>query len=156
MRSKVVSVLAGGTLLFLFNMPQIGDVTFAADQNKGTQPKGVQAKGAEGLPCDIPHGQNATQAEQDAKRGSHVIFGEVIRVDGANYVVKDESGKEVSLQADDRTEKPPINKGDQISANVDDKNHALWIRANRGTDRRTEHASADCDPKEVPSNFEKR
>jgi hypothetical protein len=146
MISKVAGLLVGGTLLFLLNMPQVGDVASAADQNKGTQNKAVQGKEAEGLPCDIPHGQNAMQAEQDAKRESHIIFGEVIRVDGANYVVKDESGKEVSLQADAKTEKPPINKGDHISANVDNQNHALWIRANRGTDRRTEHASADCNP----------
>jgi hypothetical protein len=148
MTSKVVGLLVGGTLLFVLNMPQVGDVASAADQNKGAQNKAAQGKEAAGLPCDIPHGQNAMQAEQDAKRGSHIIFGEVIRVDGANYVVKDESGKEVGLQADDKTEKPPINKGDHISANVDNQNHALWIRANRGTDRRTEHASADCNPKE--------
>ena len=145
--SKVVRVLSGGILLLsLSTMPQVGDVASAADQNKGAQNKGVQGKGAEGVPCDIPHGQSAMQAEQDAMRGSHMVSGEVIRMDGANYVVKEESGKEVSLQADERTEKTPINKGDHISANVDDKNHALWIRANRGTDRRTEHASADCNP----------
>jgi len=141
--SKVVGLLSGGILLLsLSTMPQV-DVASAADQHKG-----AQGKGAEGVPCDIPHGQNAMQAEQDAMRGSHIIFGEVIRVDGATYVVKEEGGKEVSLQADDRTEKPPISKGDHISANVDNKNHALWIRANRGTDRRTEHASADCNPSE--------
>lgn len=138
MTSKVVRVLVSGTLLFLFTMPQVGDVASAADQKKGTQ--------TQGTPCEVPSGQNAMQAEQDAKRGSHVIFGEVTRVDGTTYVVKDENGKEVKLQTDERTEKSPINKGDHISANVDDKNHALWIRANRGTDRRTEHVSGDCEP----------
>ena len=133
--SKVVRVLSGGILLFLglFAMPQIGDVASAADQLKGA-------------PCEIPHGQSAMQAEQDAMRGSHMVSGEVVRVDGATYVVKEEGGKEVSLQTSEKTEKTPIHKGDHISANVDDQNHALWIRANRGTDRRTEHASADCNP----------
>ncbi|UVT17409.1 MAG: hypothetical protein H8K04_07690 [Nitrospira sp.] len=86
------------------------------------------------------------RAEQSAMRGSHLISGEVVRVEGPTYVLKDESGKEVSVQTDEATEKSPINQGDRISANVDTQNHALWIRANRGTDRRTEHASADCNP----------
>lgn len=97
-------------------------------------------------PCEVPHGQNALRAEQDATRVSHLISGEVSRVDGTTYVLKDESGKEVNLQIDEKTEKPPINQGDRVSANVDNQNHALWIRANRGTDRRTEHVSADCNP----------
>jgi hypothetical protein len=75
-----------------------------------------------------------------------MLFGEVLRVDGTTYVLKDEDGKEVNVLTDETTEKPPINKGDRITANVDNLNHALWIRANRGTDRRTEHASADCNP----------
>jgi hypothetical protein len=97
-------------------------------------------------PCDIPPGQNVMQAQQDAMRKSHMIFGEVLRVDGTTYVLKDDDGKEVSVKIDESTEKPPINKGDRIAANVDNQNLALWIRANRGTDRRTEHASADCNP----------
>lgn len=98
------------------------------------------------VPCEVPPGQNAMQAEQDAKRKSHMVYGEVLRVDGATYVLKDEDGKEVEVQTDERTDKSPINQGDRIAANVDNQNHALWIRANRGTDRRTEHASADCNP----------
>ncbi len=97
-------------------------------------------------PCEIPPGKNAMQAEQDAARKSHMIFGEVLTMDGTTYVLKNEDGKEVSVQVDESTEKPPINKGDRIAANVDQQDHALWIRANRGTDRRTEHASTDCNP----------
>jgi hypothetical protein len=99
-----------------------------------------------GAPCDIPPGKNAMQAEQNAVRKSHMIFGEVLRVDGTTYVLKDADGKEVSVKTDETTEKPPVNEGDRITANVDNLNHALWIRSNRGTDRRTEHASADCTP----------
>ncbi len=100
-----------------------------------------------GPPCDIPAGKNAMQAEQDAMRQSHMIYGEVLRMDGMTYILKDEDGKEVRVQTDERTEKPPVNQGDRIAANIDNQNHALWIRANRGTDRRTEHASVDCNPK---------
>jgi ATP-dependent 26S proteasome regulatory subunit len=132
--SKVVRVLSGGFLLFgLFSMPQVGDVASAADEMKGS-------------PCEIPHGQNAMRAEQAEMQGTHMISGEVIRVEDANYFVKDQGGKEVSVQTDQRTEKPEINQGDRISAYVDDQNHAVWIRSNKMTDRRTEHASADCVP----------
>jgi len=143
--SKVVRGFAGGCLLFLGLFPILldGDAASAVEEAKGT---------SKGIPCDIPHGQNAMQAEQDAKQGSRVVVGEVLRVDGAKYVVREESGKEVSLQADESTEKTPINKGDRITANINNQNHALWIRANRGTDRRTEHASADCNPNEAPSD----
>lgn len=154
--SKIGTLLMGATLVALCSLSPESIEVFAADQNKGApntnapHNKGAQSKAAKGLgpPCDIPDGQNVTRAEHDAKRGSHVIVGEVIHVEGATYVVKEESGKEVKLEADQATEKPPINQGDHISANVDNQNHALWIRANRGTDRRTEHASADCNPKE--------
>jgi hypothetical protein len=97
-----------------------------------------------GVPCDIPPGKNATQAEEHAAQKSHMVFGKVLRIEGMSYVLKDQDGKEVSVSTDGTTEKPPVSQGDQIAANVDNRNHALWIRANRGTDRRTEHASADC------------
>jgi hypothetical protein len=137
MKSKahVVRVASAGVVLFLglFTVPQGRDVAYAASE-KAT------------LPCEVSEGRNVTQAEKDANRGSHTIFGEVTSVDGMTYMVKDESGKEVKLQTDDRTEKSPIKQGDHISASVDNQNHALWIRANRGTDRRTEHVAGGCDP----------
>ncbi|MFY4727474.1 hypothetical protein [Nitrospira sp. BLG_2] len=146
MTSKAVGVLLGGTLLLLFSMPQVGDVASAADQKKDTQETQGTQGGIRENPCEVQEGRNVTQAEQDATKGSHVVFGEVIRVDGMTVVVKDKGGKEVSLHADEKTEKSPIEKGDHISANVDKNNHALWIRSNRGTDRRTEHVAGGCDP----------
>lgn len=146
MTSKVVRMLSGGILLLgLVTMPQVGDVASAADQNKKAK-EGAQG-GLRENPCEVQEGRNVTQAEKDAKQGSHIISGEVTRVDGMTYVVKDETGKEVKLQADERTEKSPINPGDHISASVDKQNHALWIRADsRGTDTRTQHVAGGCDP----------
>ena len=135
MTSKVVQVPSGGTLLFLglFTMLQVSDITFAANAMKRS-------------PCEIPPGQNATRAEEDVERGTHIISGELIGADENYYVVKDESGKEVSLLADKRTDKSVIEKGDRITAYVDDQNNALWIRSNESTDRRSEHGSVDCNP----------
>ncbi|HSA85619.1 MAG TPA: hypothetical protein VLE46_05525 [Nitrospira sp.] len=157
--AKVLSSHGGLLFLGLVTLLPIGDVASAADQKKGSQgaqesqgTKGTQGiqdtRGTQeqGLPCDVSEGRNVSQAGKDADRASHIIFGEVTRVDGMTYVVKDEKGKEVKLQTDERTEKSPIQKGDHISASVDKQNHALWIRANRGTDRRTEHVAGGCDP----------
>jgi hypothetical protein len=44
----------------------------------------------------------------------------------------------MNVQIEAKTEKPPINQGDRLSANVENQHSALWIRANRGTNRRTE------------------
>jgi len=135
MTSKVVRVSSGAILLFLwlFTLLQVDDVAFAAKEMKR-------------IPCDIPPGQNAMRAEENLGRGTHIISGELIGMDGDYYVVKDERGKEVSLLSDKRTDKPVIQKGDRITAYVDDQNTALWIRSNESTDRRDEHASVDCNP----------
>ncbi|HSA85458.1 MAG TPA: hypothetical protein VLE46_04715 [Nitrospira sp.] len=135
MTSKAVRVSLGGIFLVLglFAMLQVSDVVVAADTIKR-------------LPCDITPGQNLMRAEEGLARGSHILSGELLSLDGDYYVVKDESGKEVSLGSDKRTDKPVIQKGDRITAYVDDQNTALWIRSNESTDRRDEHASVDCNP----------
>jgi hypothetical protein len=128
--SKVFRALSGGILLFLglSSMPQV-DIASAADMK--------------GIPCEVPHGQNAARAEHETQK-THMVSGEVLRVEDANYLVREQSGKEVTVKTDQRTEQPVINQGDRISADVDDQNYALWIRSNKESDRRTEHASADC------------
>jgi hypothetical protein len=133
--SKVVRVSSGIIFLFVgvFSMLPGSDVGFAADTVKRT-------------PCDITPGQNVMRAEEDLPRGTHLLSGELIRMDGDYYVVKDESGKEMSLLSDKRTDKPVIQQGDRITAYVDDQNTALWIRSNESTDRRDEHGSVDCNP----------
>ena len=86
------------------------------------------------------------KAEQDVRKDSHLIQGEVLRVEGSTYFVKGQDGKEVSLQTDQTTDMPDITQGDQIEANMNDQNHALWIRSGKSTDRRNEHAAVDCMP----------
>lgn len=116
------------------------------------QPGNVSAGQSNGLPCDIEDGKSNAQATQDASRPRHLVNGEVLRIEGTTFVIKDEKGKEVKLQADQSTEKPAITQGDRISASVDNQNRAMWIRTNRNTDRRSEHASADCSPGEEASS----
>ena len=57
-----------------------------------------------------------------------VIQGEVLRVEGENYFVKDQDRKEVRFQADTTTLKTEqIRSGDRIEAKVDDNNHAVSL-----------------------------
>jgi len=61
-------------------------------------------------------------------QGVRGIQGEVLRVDGENYVVKSEDGREVRLHADAmsvQTEK--IQSGDRIEAKIDHNNHAVSL-----------------------------
>lgn len=135
MASNGFRASSGGTVLLLglLVMFQMSAVSFAMG--------GIQAP-----PCEISPGQNALRADQDQERGTHTISGELLSSDGDYFVVKDNSGKEVSLLTDKRTDKSVLEKGNRITAYVDDENYALWIRSNESTDRRSEHGSLDCNP----------
>ena len=62
------------------------------------------------------------------EQGVRLIRGEVLRVEGENYVVKEQDGKEVSFRADTTTMKTDtIQFGDRIEAKIDDNNHALSL-----------------------------
>lgn len=57
-----------------------------------------------------------------------VVTGELLKIDGKNYVVKDPSGKEVSIQLDERTRmnaKPKV--GDKIRVEVEPQGYAYSV-----------------------------
>jgi len=61
--------------------------------------------------------------------GSQAIRGDLLRIDGEFYVVKDTSGKEVRLHVDGTSKLDGTFKaGDRIEAQASDKGHALSIR----------------------------
>ena len=69
-----------------------------------------------------------------AKDGKTIRDG-VLRVEGKNYFVKGQDGKEGRMYIDTTTQRLGSFKlGDRIEATVTDKNHALSIRSTRGTD----------------------
>ena len=84
------------------------------------------------LPAGKPVQPEAKSAhgerERPSMQGVRGIQGEVLRVDGENYVVKSEDGREVRLHADAmsvQTEK--IQSGDRIEAKIDHNNHAVSL-----------------------------
>jgi hypothetical protein len=70
----------------------------------------------------------ATPGEMAAP-GSQAIKGDLLRIDGEFYVVKDTSGKEVRLHVDGTSKlEGTFKAGDKIEAQASDKGHALSIR----------------------------
>ena len=132
---QIIGVVSCGFLLCL----GLSNVALANDPASAIHPTSVG-------PCESRDGQTALKADREQGTGVRMIQGEVLRVTGNTYFVKGQDGKEVSLQTDQNTEKPDINEGDHIEANLNDQNYALWIRSSKSTDRRNEHAAADCTP----------
>ena len=109
---KVIGLTSCGFLLCL----GLSNAALATDDMKAGQP-------------ERQGGQAGLKGEQDKLKGGHMITGEVLRVEGDNYFVKGQDGKEVRLHTDATTQKTGnIRQGDRIEAEVTDQDHALSIR----------------------------
>jgi hypothetical protein len=129
--SKIVGVLSCGFLLCLglSNAAQAGNAAPTTEEMKADQSdrrQGGQEAGEQQMSDDMTGGQS-----KDGK----MIKGEVLRVEGDNYFVKGQDGKEVRMHIDQTTETiGSFKQGDRIEAKVNDEHHALSIRSARGTD----------------------
>lgn len=115
---KVVRVLSCGFLLWvglLCNMAQADPMAPAADAGKDSQ---SQRTGGQGDPKELSIRQ----------QGVRIIQGDVLRVEGDTYFIKELGGKELSLRTDATTMKAEkIQVGDRIEAKVDENNRALSL-----------------------------
>jgi hypothetical protein len=113
---KVVRVLSCGFLLWvgvLCNMAQADTMVPRADAEKDSQKTGGQ-----GDPKELSIRQQEV----------HIIQGDVLRVEGNTYFIKELGGKELSLRTDASTMKAEkIQVGDRIEAKVDENNRALSL-----------------------------
>jgi hypothetical protein len=112
---KVVHVLSYG---FLLSIALLGNVARAEFMTPGANGKAAHSLREDG------------QAEPKAIRQQkvHIIEGDVLRVEGDTYLIKELGGKEVSLRADATTTKPKtIQVGDRIEAKIDENNGALSL-----------------------------
>ncbi|HYM89737.1 MAG TPA: hypothetical protein VES92_11555 [Nitrospiraceae bacterium] len=128
---KVVSVLSCGFLLCLglSAAAQAENAASAQDEMKAAQPDhrlGGQEAGEKHLKDPMKGAQS---------KGDKTIRGEMLRIEGDNYFVKGQDGKEVRLHTDKTTQiLRPIQEGDQIEARVNNQNHTLSIGSlGRGT-----------------------
>jgi len=75
----------------------------------------------------------ATAADKAAEKtpitpGLQTVQGDVLKIEGDSYVVKDMTGKEIPLHVDKTTElEGSFKAGDKIEAQVTEKGHALSI-----------------------------
>ncbi len=64
-----------------------------------------------------------------AETSTQTVKGDLLKMDGEFYVVKDMAGKEIRLHVDKTTKlEGTIKTGDKIEAQASEKNHALSIR----------------------------
>ena len=91
--------------------------------------------------------QDTDKVETDHSQSGKTITGEVLRVEGDSWFVKEENGKEVRLHIDQTTQRYSKTgedenmQGAHIEALVNDQNHALSIRSPDRRDDRHDHPS---------------
>jgi hypothetical protein len=77
-------------------------------------------------------GQAGLRGEQDKLKLGHIITGEVLRVEGENYLAKGRDGQEACLHIDETTQMTGrIGQGERIEAEVNIQNYAESIRSAR-------------------------
>lgn len=73
-------------------------------------------------------GVHADQKDMTVQKQSHVIQGDVLRMEDDQYVVKQKNGKEVRVVIDQTTKiMRQIKNGDRVVVKVDDQDRILWI-----------------------------
>jgi hypothetical protein len=74
-------------------------------------------------------GQKMGMKSGSDSQDTESISGEILRVQGELYVVKDEKGKEVKLHVDHSTQKSgELKEGDKIEAEITTKGHAVSVK----------------------------
>ena len=130
---KCVGVLSCGALLCLglSNGAQAGNAVSASDETIQAAQSDRSQGGQE-----VREKQVKDPMKDRMSKGGRTIIGEVLRVEGGNYFIKDRDGKQVRLQTDKTTEiLRPIQQGDQIEAMVTDQNHTQKLHLlDRGTE----------------------
>ncbi len=116
----------------------IATASYAADQPKDAPPKATLEKQT-GQPDDSPaagHGSSPKTSETMAQKA---VQGEIVKIDGEFYVVRDASGKEVRIHVDKDTmtdkgaiQGDSLKVGDRIEAEVTPQGHARSIKKSSG------------------------
>jgi len=120
---KLIGIVAVGFILSLTGW------AFAADKPADKAAPGSTEMGAPGAGGAAAAAEKAAGA---AKEGARTIKGEVLKIEGENYVVKDATGKEVKLHVSPETKKDgELKVGDKIEAQADASGHAVSIKASK-------------------------
>jgi uncharacterized protein YdeI (BOF family) len=117
--NKLIGIVAVGFILSLTGW------AFAADKPAGSTEMGTPGAGGAAAAAE--------KAAAGAKEGAaRTIKGELLKIEGENYVVKDATGKEVKLHVSPETKKDgELKVGDKIEAQADASGHAVSIKASK-------------------------
>jgi hyperosmotically inducible periplasmic protein len=98
-------------------------------QNRPPSGKPAGATSADDMKAGHPERKPGHVEQKDMTtqtQGAYTIQGNVVRVEGDNYLVQGQDGREISLHADNTTMKTQtIKAGDRVEVKVDQNNHAL-------------------------------
>ena len=123
--STTAAVMSCGFLLC------IGYAASAADEMKAAQSvtqADTLVRGADTRRTDPIQKTMGQDNPTIRPQGAHIIQGDVLRVEGDTYFIKELGGTERSLRADASTMKTEkIQVGDRIEAKVDEHNRALSL-----------------------------
>src|SRR5512132_2887152 len=119
---KLIGIVAVGFILSLTGW------AFAAEKATPGSPGSTEM----GAPASGGAAAAAEKAAAGAKEGARTIKGELLKIDGENYLVKDATGKEVKLHVSPETKKDgDVKVGDKIEAQADASGHAVSIKASK-------------------------
>ena len=119
---KVIGIVAVSCILGLTGWASAADTGSTGSTEMGApSSSGGAAAAAE---------KAANSAKEGTNANARTIKGEVLKIDGENYVVKDATGKEVKLHVSPETKKDgDLKVGDKIEAQADASGHAISIKA---------------------------
>lgn len=133
---KIVGLLSCGVLmcLSLSNAAQAENEASAASEMKTERSVSDTSDRRQGGQ-EAGERSSSDEMKEDLSKGSKTIKGEVLRVEGEQYFIKGQDGKEIRLRTDNTTQMVgEVKQGDRIEAKVNEQNHALSIRSARGTE----------------------
>ncbi len=99
------------------------------------------------------HEQSPANIQNDQATSSKTVKGEVVRVDGEKWFIKDARGKEIQLHVDQTTRRSPQKADDKnmngvtIEAMINEQNHALSVSSPDRRDDRHDHSSSNATEK---------
>lgn len=116
-KPNVIAVLSCWLTLGVCMATQAADMPLAPERTELSPPAHTAMEG------------DGVKREDDTKHGIKTIKGEVFRVKGQHFYVRQSDGKEMHLHAKPTTQmKGELKKGDRIEVEMDDEDNALLIR----------------------------
>ena len=129
-------------------------VSYAADTTKPTKSSDAAEAAKPMKPSDPLKVKEGTNNAPEGGIPAEVVTGKLLKIDGKNYVVKDQSGKEVHFQTDERTmvdanvaHRPKV--GDQIRAEVMPQGYAYSIHSASDSTEAGTGPQVKSDPKSI-------